>query len=245
VLSLLLLWGVAPLPCLVGLWAIYLSLVVAGQVFLGFQWDALLLETGLCASFCAPLSLRPRWPWNEPRASRAGLWLVRLLLFKLMVLSGATKLLSGDAAWWQLTALEHHYYTQPLPVWTSWYAHHLPAGFQRLSVATLFVIELVVPFVLFCGRWPRRAAACALAALQLLIAATGNYGFFNLLTLVLCVAALDDEALVALLPRRASKAIRWRSERGLGPWPHVRAALKSAPSSIIEPPRAPASPARP
>src|SRR5688572_30487482 len=39
----LLFLGIAPLPNLILLWLAYLSLVNVGQIFLGFQWDALLL----------------------------------------------------------------------------------------------------------------------------------------------------------------------------------------------------------
>jgi len=53
VLSGLLIVGMAPAIALLLLWIDYLSLVVAGQVFLGFQWDSLLLEAGFAALFCA------------------------------------------------------------------------------------------------------------------------------------------------------------------------------------------------
>ena len=207
VLSLLLIAGVAPIPVLLLLWATYLSLVVAGQRFLSFQWDILLLETGFMAMFFAPWTFRPRPPWREPRVSRAGLWLVRFLLFKLMFLSGIVKLISMDSTWWELTALDFHYYTQPLPTWTSWYAHQLPAWMQELSVFVMFVIELVLPFLIFFGRRMRIVAFVGLVFLQFMIAATGNYGFFNLLTIVLCVPLLDDRLLGALLPHRSRSAL--------------------------------------
>ena len=198
-LSLLLLAGIAEGPVLALLWAIYLSLVVVGQVFFSFQWDILLLETALTSMFVAAWTLRPRL---MPKVPRAGLWLVRALLFKLMFLSGITKLICLDPTWWSLTALDHHYVTQPLPTWTSYYAHHLPHGFQRASVAVMFAIELGVPFLVVGPRRLRIAGALALLGLQGLIAGTGNYGFFNLLTAVLCVTWLDDAFLLRLVPGR-------------------------------------------
>jgi hypothetical protein len=52
------------------LWALYLSLTVAGQDFMAFQWDALLLETGLLAMFWAPATWRlGRSSSREPRSS--------------------------------------------------------------------------------------------------------------------------------------------------------------------------------
>jgi hypothetical protein len=193
VLSLLLLAGVLPLPSLALLWALYLSFASVAQVFLGYQWDSLLLEAGFLALFLAPPRLLPR-PGPESEPAPLALWLLRFLLFRLMLSSGLVKLASGDPSWRQLTALRVHYETQPLPTWIGWYAHQLPPWFHTLSAALLFVLELLVPILVLCPRRLRVGGACALGALQLLIAATGNYGFFNLLTAILCVLALDDAA---------------------------------------------------
>lgn len=199
-LAILLLLGVAPLPCLVLLWSLYLSLTVVGQEFFSFQWDSLLLETGLLAIFFAPLQLWPRRE-RERQPSRIVLWLLRLLLFKLMFQSGCVKWLSGDPLWRQLTALTVHYETQPLPTWLGWYAHQLPVWFQKLSCLAMFAIELLVPFLVFAPRRPRMAAASLLAMLQVLILLTGNYTYFNWLTLLLCVPLLDDFALRRVVGR--------------------------------------------
>ncbi len=183
----------APAPCLFLLWALYLSLTTICREFLGFQWDNLLLEVGVLAIFFAPLRILPRRPRNsEP--SRIVLWLLRWLLFKLMFQSGCVKLLSGDPTWRQLTALDFHYETQPLPTPLAWYAAHFPAWFQKWSVAAMFGIELVVPFFIFLPRRLRQTACVAFLALQVSILLTGNYCFFNLLTMLLCLALLDDSA---------------------------------------------------
>jgi hypothetical protein len=197
VLSCLLIVGVAPALVLFLLWALYLSLAVAGQIFLGYQWDALLLETGLLAVFLAPYQLWPRFA-AEPPPSRAILWLFRWLLFRLIFASGVVKLMSGDQTWRHLTALQYHYYTQPLPTWTSWYMHQLPGWFQQLSVIVTFIAELLVPVLIFGPRLWRYAACAGIIGFQLLIAATGNYGFFNLLSIALCLLLLDD----GVLPER-------------------------------------------
>lgn len=186
--------GLCPALCLATLWLLYLSLCVAGGVFMNFQWDALLLETGFLAIWLAPLSLRhpicSRWI-----PSPTALFLLRWLLFRLMFLSGAVKLLSHDAAWWHLTALDVHYETQPLPNLVSWYAHHLPGWFDRACVLLMFAIELAAPFLILGPRAARRAAAAAFVGLMLLIFITGNYTFFNLLTALLCLPLIDDRAL--------------------------------------------------
>jgi hypothetical protein len=198
-LSLLVILDVAPRWTLALLWAVYLSLTSVGDVFLQYQWDNLLLETSLLAIFLAPAGWLPRLGRNGEHP--LPLWLLRWLLFRLMFLSGMVKLLSGDANWRNLTALRFHYWTQPLPTWISYYAHQLPSGIQTACAILMFGIELAVPFLIFGPRRARLFAAATLALFQLAIAATGNYGFFNLLTLALCVLLVDDRVLSRFVPK--------------------------------------------
>jgi uncharacterized membrane protein YphA (DoxX/SURF4 family) len=203
-----------PVASLAGLWLLYLSLQTIGQDFLSFQWDLLLLEAGFLAIFLAPLELRSR-RGHEAEPPWPIVWLFRWLVFRLMFSSGAVKLLSGDPTWRNLTALEYHYWTQPLPTWIGWYASLLPNWFQELSCVLMFVIELGAPALIWVGARARFAAFLSFVILQVLIAATGNYGFFNLLTIALCVLLLDDSVWPARLrrwrgPNRApAEAVRW------------------------------------
>jgi len=206
VLSVMLILGAAPRVAAVLLWMLYLSLFTVGRVFLSFQWDILLLETGFIAILFAPAGLRPRLV-DESAVARTPLWLLRWLLFRLMFLSGLVKLTSGDDSWWKLTALSFHYETQPLPAWTSWYAHNLPLWLHRASAVLMFAIELVVPLLIFAPRRLRCRACIALLGLQLAIMASGNFGYFNILTCLLCVVLLDDGYLAGLLPRRLTLAV--------------------------------------
>jgi lipase maturation factor 1 len=240
VLSLVLVAGVAQAPVLLLLWVSYLSLAVVGQNFLWFQWDGLLLETGLLAVLYAPTDLRPSVQW-ERAPSPAMRWLVWALVFRLMFLSGLTKLASGDPTWRHLTALDYHFWTQPLPTWPAWYAHWLPQWMHRGMTLAIVAIELLVPWLIFvperwAGRGSRRArhAACALLVLgQLAIALTGNYGFFNLLAIVLCLSLLDDAVLGRVLPLRLAAGDpepRWKQYaiRGFAPLLALLAALTFA-----------------
>jgi hypothetical protein len=184
VLAVLLLAGISPLPATIGLYVLYLSIDTIGQAFYSFQWDALLLEVGFAAILLAPWGLRPKY--STP-PSRVAVWVFRFLIFRLMLESGAVKLLSGDTAWRGLTALSYHYETQPLPTPLAWYAHQLPAILQKISVLGVFAVELIVPFLFFAPRRFRNMAGSITIAFQLLIAFTGNYTFFNLLTILLCL----------------------------------------------------------
>jgi lipase maturation factor 1 len=169
---------------LLSLYVLYLSLCTAGQDFLSFQWDSLMLETGFLAIFLGN--------------SKTVVWLFRWLLFRLMFLSGVVKLTSHDPVWADRTALAFHYFTQPLPTPLAWYMAQLPLGFQRLSTSAVLFIELVVPFLFFTPRRWRFIGAGLASFLQILIFLTGNYTFFNLLTLALCLFLLDDSALERL-----------------------------------------------
>jgi predicted DCC family thiol-disulfide oxidoreductase YuxK len=224
VLSCLLIIGIAPTPCLFLLWLIYLSLATVGRDFLGFQWDNLLLEAGFVAIFFAPLQLWPR-PSREAPPSRLVLWLFRWLLFRLMFESGVVKLTSGDPTWHNLTALTFHYETQPLPTWIGWYAYQLPVWFQKASCLVMFVIELGVPFLIFAPRRLRMFGGGALAFLQVLILLTGNYTFFNWLTLALCLPLLDDFALKRIGPSPLRSGFAKHAtgdiKRALVAWPRV------------------------
>jgi hypothetical protein len=194
--------GIAPAPSLFLLWAIYLSLCTVSDPFLGFQWDVLLLETGFLAIFFAPWQWWPRHPVRERPPSRVVLWLLRWLLFKLMFRSGCVKLTSGDPTWRDLTALNYHFETQPLPTWIGWHAHHFPEWVHKSDTAFMFVIEIAVPFLIFLPRRPRQLACLAFVALQFFIMLTGNYCFFNLLAMVLCLILLDDAGLQKCLPAK-------------------------------------------
>ena len=192
VLSILLIVGIAPLLSLAGLFAFYLSVTIVGQTFLSFQWDILLIETGFLSIFIAPCRL---WPWAgpmPPAPTKPALFLLKFLLFKLMLMSGVVKLTSGDDSWWNLTALDYHYWSQPLPTVFAWYADKGAEWFKQFSVAFCLIVEIIVPFFVWAPRRLRLIATGLLVFLQIAIAITGNYCFFNLLTIALCLLLIDD-----------------------------------------------------
>jgi hypothetical protein len=221
VASLLLIAGIVPTATTAVLWLLYLSLTTAGQLFLEFQWDALLLETGLLAVLYAAPVWRSRLG-VDPEPPAVVRWTLWLLAFKLTFLSGVTKLLSGDATWASWSALSYHYETQPIPAWTSWFMYQLPQGVHYWSTAGMLLIELVVPWLIFLPpRFGRaRLTACVLMILlQLAIGLTGNYGFFNLLTVVLYLSLLDDRTLSRFLPHgRAHNPASHERRHGPASW---------------------------
>jgi hypothetical protein len=186
-LALLLAAGYGARWLLVLLYLCYLSLYHAGQIFTSFQWDYLLLETGFIAILL-------------PGGSRLVVWLFRWVLFKLRFLSGLAKLLSGDESWRQLTALRYYFETQPLPHPGAWVAHQLPDWVLRAGAGGTLFVELIVPFFLFLPRPWRLFAAWSTILWQLLIIATSNHNFLNLLTILLCLFLFDDRAVRRVVP---------------------------------------------
>ncbi len=187
----LLISGFAPRLCIAVLWWLYLSISSVGDVFLGYQWDVLLIETAACAFFFAPAGWTPVATRTIP-ASRLGLFLLRFLLARLFFLSGATKWLSGDPSWRDGTALQFHFWSQPLPAIPAWWADGMPDFVLSAGAFGTLAIELILPILVFGPRPLRRVAFVGFIGLQFLIGFTGSYGFFNLLTCVLCLTLLDD-----------------------------------------------------
>ena len=182
---------------LILLFVLYLSLFHAGQIFMNFQWDLLLLEAGFLAIFL-------------PSGSRTVIWLFRWLLFRFRFLSGLSKLISQDPSWASLTALNYYFEVQPLPQSVSWYVHHLPEWLLKFSTGSALVIELIIPFMMFLSRGPRFFAAWATILMQVLILLTSNHNFVNFLTIFLCLFLFDDRAVSRVVP---SAARHWLTRR--------------------------------
>lgn len=194
-LAVLVMAGVWVRPALAGLFALYLSYTYAGQDFFNFQWDLLLLEAGFLAIFLTG-------------GSRIVVWLYRWLVLRYLFLAGAVKLLSGDPTWRDLSALDYHFWTQPLPTPLAWYAAQSPHWLLAGGTAATLGVELAVPFLIFLPRRPRALAAALILVFQLLIVLTGNFNFFNLLTMALCLFLLDDAALARVLPAQVGALAR-------------------------------------
>lgn len=228
-----LLLGWMPKASLALSWFSYLSFVSLGWPFLSFQWDTLLLETSFTALFFVPWRIGDRFS-SHAEPNPVARWALWWLLFRLVFRSGYLKLASGDPTWADLSSLTYHYWTQPLPTVLAWYANLLPVWCQRLSCLLMFVIELGAPILIWIPyAWARRSAAGAITVLMSLIALTGNYGFFNLLTMVLCIPLLDDRMLGRFRLGRMAPRGASRPEAKWDAWPSVAPALIIALSAVI------------
>jgi hypothetical protein len=177
--------------------ACYLSITTAGQDFTSFQWDVFLLESGFLAILLT---------WN----SQLILFLYRLLIARFMFMGGVVKIASGDPTWANLTALNYHYLTQPLPSPLGYYAYFLPEWWHKLCTSGVLFIELLIPFFVFMPRPLRLFAAWSFILLQTGIMLTGSYTFFNVLTLLLCVLLFDDRDMAKITPDSLRTSINQR-----------------------------------
>jgi len=164
------------------LWLFYLSFVNVGQVFYGFGWETLLLETGFLAIFLGSKNTAP---------PAIVIWLLRWVLFRVMFGAGLIKL-RADPCWRDLTCMFYHYETQPLPNPLSLYFHRLPAVLQKASVLFTHFTELVVPFGYLVPGIVGYAAGAITIVFQLTLILSGNLSWLNYITIVLAFSCFDD-----------------------------------------------------
>jgi lipase maturation factor 1 len=269
-LSGLLVMNVWPRRCITTLWVLYLSLFTVSRPFLGYQWDILLLETSVLIFLFTPRAGDE--PGTLQRTTTAlSLWLLRLALFKVILSSGLVKLNSLDLTWQNLTALDFHFWTQPIPHQFSWSIHHLGEQIRHLGVWFSHFVELAIPWLILCSlsrqmtiiwlvavstilmlymgeysiemvlsiggltfvlwliermlhtsideaSWGRQLAGTAIAILMVLIGSSGNYGFFNLLTLALVLVCFTDKSLAWINTSRLQSVLPKSAEPNHKVW---------------------------
>jgi hypothetical protein len=199
VLALALLLGATHAAIALALWVLYRSFIAVGQIWYGYGWELLLVEAGFVAIFACPLGSvgpLPRRAFALPLV-----WLYRWLAFRVMFGAGLIKL-RGDSCWRDLTCLDFHFETQPLPNPLSPLFHALPHAVHAAGVTFNHLCELILPFCLFAPRVVRVPAAVLMIVFQLTLIVSGNLSFLNWLTIVPLLAAFDDRTLSRVLPAR-------------------------------------------
>lgn len=255
-LAVLIILGLIQGPALIGVWGIYLSFVSTGDTFMSFQWDILLLEAGFLAVLVSSWKIREKF--RQPPNLNLRRWIaigfVWLLIAKLMFLSGWVKLAWASEQhpeWWpEHTAMLFHYQTQPIPSWTAWFTHQLPAWFHRMSIWPMYFIELILPFFILLGNRLRAFAGVGFIVLMVLILLTGNYTFFNWLTIALCLPLIPDHfwrpRRLFALSETEHESIAWQKWTGLGlatpvfllllllNWQALTSSLHNAPTPLLK-----------
>ena len=171
------------------LWIAYQSIVNIGGTFYGFGWETLLLEAGFLAIFLGNAEVAPPWPI---------LLAFRWLAFRVEFGAGLIKL-RGDPCWRDLTCMDFHHETQPMPNPLSWWFHRLPRSLHRIETVGNFVAQLVLPFGLFLPQPLASIAAALMILTQLYLVVSGNYAWLNWVTIVAMTSALADPVVHALM----------------------------------------------
>ena len=198
--SLFVVAGVANAALMALLWLLYTSFVHAGQLFYGYGWEMMMVEAGFLAVFLCPLRRWRPMPEDAPPPEPV-IWMLRWMLFRVMFGAGLIKL-RGDACWWNLTCLDYHFETQPIPNPLSWYFHNLPELALKLGVVFNHIAEVMAPWLVFAPGRFRMAGGLIIVAFQLVLILSGNLSFLNYLTIVIAFACFDD--------RFWSSVLRWR-----------------------------------
>ncbi|XP_073492526.1 lipase maturation factor 1 isoform X2 [Aquarana catesbeiana] len=186
----IILTGCANMILMTTLWILYHSLVAVGQGWYSFGWESQLLETGFLGIFLCPVWTLSRVPEQTP-PSGIVIWAFRWLIFRIMLGAGLIKI-RGDKCWRDLTCMNYHYETQPVPNPLAYYMHRNPVWFHQFETLINHFIELVVPFFVVMGRRMCTIFGILQILFQVLLILSGNLSFLNWLTIVPCLACFDD-----------------------------------------------------
>ncbi|XP_004628182.1 lipase maturation factor 1 isoform X1 [Octodon degus] len=222
--SFILISGCANMILMAMLWVLYLSLVNVGQVWYSFGWESQLLETGFLGIFLCPLWTLSRLPKYTP-TSLIVLWGFRWLIFRIMLGAGLIKI-RGDQCWWDLTCMDYHYETQPVPNPLAYFLHQSPWWFHRFETLSNHILELLVPFFVFLGRRLCLLHGVLQIFFQVVLILSGNLSFLNWLTIVPSLSCFDDATLGFLFPSGPGglkdRVLRMQKEEAGGAKPEPR-----------------------
>ena len=172
------------------LWILYLSIVNVGQLFYGFGWESLLLEVGFYAIFLSPIKYE---------TSIIMVFILRWLVFRVEFGAGLIKL-RGDKCWRNLTCLNYHHETQPMPNPLSRFFHLLPQKIHKMETLFNHIVQLGAVWLLFLPQPIATIGALLIILSQLYLIISGNYAWLNWLTLLLAFSGISNKYLASLLP---------------------------------------------
>jgi hypothetical protein len=171
---------------MIGCYVTYVSL--DKPMGLVFPWDCVLFEAGFLGSFLAPtLALPEVIATSAPAPAIA--WAYRILVFRVLFGFGKFKFTGATKDDWGY--LHGFLINQPLASPIGWYMQKLPVWSLKASMALMFVAEIPIPPLLFFPNVVGVIAGAVIAGLMVGIWLSGNFGFFNLIIMVLCISTLD------------------------------------------------------
>ncbi|XP_074605963.1 lipase maturation factor 1-like [Acropora palmata] len=219
--GILIVFGSANMLIMALLWVLYHSIVNVGQRWYSFGWESQLLETGFLAIFLCPVVKMHQVPIHTP-TPLVVIWGYRWLIFRIMIGAGMIKI-RGDQCWRDLTCMNYHYETQPVPNPMSYFMHQSPEIFHKFETLTNHFIELIVPFFIILPRPFRITCGVLQILFQVILIISGNLSFLNWLTILPSIMCFDDKSLAFLFSPSSAKddviKIQELSKAGAGPRP--------------------------
>ncbi|XP_062508000.1 lipase maturation factor 1-like isoform X2 [Corticium candelabrum] len=236
-----LLMGSANMFIMALLWVLYHSVVNVGQRWYSFGWESQLLETGFLAIFACPVFSLRQIPVNTP-LSAVVVWGYRWLIFRIMIGAGLIKI-RGDQCWRDLTCMNYHYETQPVPSPISYYLHQNPEFIHKFETLSNHFVELVVPFFMLIPLKNRFfSSLCGFLQIlfQIVLIISGNLSFLNWLTILPCILFFDDCHLSFLFSKKSStsaynkvRQLQLQPNRRLSASQYIRSAVNCCVGLLI------------
>ncbi|GAA1484173.1 lipase maturation factor family protein [Brachybacterium fresconis] len=174
--------GWTTIPVFLAMWGLYLSIHSVGRIFYGYGWESMLLECGFIVGFLGSHQVAP---------PLLILWFLRWMLLRLEFGAGMIKM-RGDPSWRDLTAMDHHHETQPMPGPLSRLAHLRPRWWHRIEVLGSHVVQLGAIWLVLLPQPIASIGASLVILTQLFLVVTGNYAWLNWLTILVATAAISD-----------------------------------------------------
>ncbi|HLP51115.1 MAG TPA: lipase maturation factor family protein [Chitinophagales bacterium] len=159
-------------------WASFISITSVGSDFFIIIIDLFLAEVGFLAILSSYFVHRYAAIPNLIDLC------FKLLNFRLWFCMGVNKFYMPLDVWTNFTFFDYFFQAQPMPTPLAHYFHNAPQWAKYTAEAGLFVGEIIVPFFVFGRKKMRLIAFATFLVISVLIQLTGNYGFFNVLSVV-------------------------------------------------------------
>ncbi|KAL5970565.1 Lipase maturation factor 2 [Taenia solium] len=167
-------------------WISFFSVAKVCPGVADWKWTSLLVEAGF---LCFLLSIKLRKYSHS--SSIIVIWLMRWLLFREAVSTGFARLSNGNYLWWDLSAMEHYFSSQISPSPAAYYLSLGPHLFLRVVSVIILVMEIFVPFLFLIPIHELQIFSfVAKFMFHANLMVTGNYGIYNLLSIVISLALL-------------------------------------------------------
>lgn len=173
------------------LWYIYYSISIAGQGFMSFHSDLLLLEVGFITVLLAPLLPTSRITQSDH--DYLTFFLVRWLVLRYFVTNVLNIYLDNDKAWYNMTAIPLVAQGVQFPSIFSWRVFNMSPEIIKLYQAYEHSVKLCAPFLLFFRlKYSRLIAFYTLLFVAIPSALFFNFGWTDLLISVCLLSFLLD-----------------------------------------------------